>query len=130
MGSIETFPINEALNRDAAALIALWFQIYGGDPPPQQVEVSSTAGLIAAALVTQLNAELGAADAVLSHKELTSRLSRLGLKLGGGHEQVQGEDIRIAGGLTCVKGPDGEPGCCVLMPFHVVGGPGGGTDNP
>ena len=128
MSPLTTPPVNEALNRDAAALIALWLQIYGGDPPPQQIEVSSASGLVAAALVAQLNAELGAPT--LSDTELDIRLSRLGLRLGDGHEHVSDEAIRIVGGITCVKGPEGEPGCCVFLPFHIVGGPGEGTDNP
>jgi hypothetical protein len=128
MNSFGTAPINKALNRDTAALIALWLQIYGGDPPPGKMEVSSASGLIAAALVAQLNAELGVPT--LSDRELDTRLSRLGLGLGDGHEHAADEAIRIAGGMTCVKGPEGEPGCCVFLPFHVVGGPGEGTDNP
>jgi hypothetical protein len=128
MRSMETPPINKALNRDAAALIALWLQIYGGDPPPQTTEVSAASGLIAAALVTQLTAELGTPE--LSDAELDARLSRFGLTLGDGHEHVSDEAITIRGGLTCVKGPEGEPGCCVFLPYHVVGGPGEGTHNP
>ncbi|HUA31587.1 MAG TPA: hypothetical protein VMC03_22100 [Streptosporangiaceae bacterium] len=125
---METPPISKALNRDAAALIALWLQIYGGDPPPQNTEISPAAGLVAAALVTQLTAELGAP--MLSDAELDVRLSRFGLGLGDGHEHVSDEAIKIVGGWTCVKGPEGEPGCCVLLPYHVVGGPGEGTDHP
>lgn len=129
MSSVETFAINETLNRDAAALIALWLDIHGGDPPPQEVEVSATAGLMATALVAQLNVELGTTE-TMSDRELNDRLSRLGLHLGDGHEHASDEVVRIAGGWTCVKGPEGEPGCCVRMPFHVVGGPGVGTDHP
>jgi hypothetical protein len=128
MRPVATPPINKALNRDAAALIALWLQIYGGDPPPQQTEVSPASGLIAAALVTQLTAELGAPT--LSDAQMDARLSRFGLRLGNGQERVSEEAITIRGGWTCVKGPEGEPGCCVLMPYHVVGGPGEGTDHP
>jgi hypothetical protein len=128
MSPLGTSPINKALNRDAAVLIALWLQVYGGDPPPRRTEACPASGLAAAALVTQLTADLGVPR--LSDAELGARLSRFGLGLGDGREHVSDEAIRIAGGMTCVKGPEGEPGCCVFLPFHVVGGPGEGTDNP
>jgi len=126
MISLSTSSINKALDRDASALIALWLQIYGGDPIPARTEVSPAAGLAATALVTQLSAELG--TPTLSNVELDARLSRLGLRLGE-HQEQMSEEIKLAGGLTCFKGPEGEPGGCVFLPFHVVGGPGNGTDN-
>jgi len=45
------------LDRDAAALIALWLQIYGGDPIPARVEASPATATLAAAMVTQLRSE-------------------------------------------------------------------------
>jgi len=97
------------LNRDAAALIALWTQIHGGDPPPEPVEVSPAAAMIATAMVAQLRSEFKPMTAPLPGEELAARLSRLGLEL------------RVAGGLVCVKGPEGEPGCCVKLVNFPVG---------
>jgi hypothetical protein len=91
------------LDRDAAALIALWTQIHGGDPPPEPVEISPAAAMIATAMVAQLRSELKPRTAPLSAEELAVRLSRLGLEL------------QLSERLVCVKGPEGEPGCCVSI---------------
>jgi len=112
-------PAAEALDRDAAALIALWLQIYGGDPPPGQVEVSPATSMLAAAMVTQLSTEYRASVAPLTNAQLAARLSRLGLELGQTDEDTKSE-IASFPRLTCVKGPDGEPGCCVGSPVHIA----------
>jgi hypothetical protein len=107
------------LDRDAAALIALWFQINGGDPPPEPVEVSPATALAATGLVAQLRSEFGPATAPLSDEKLAARLRRLGLELqlsGRTRTEVTVDLSRI----VCVKGPDGAPGCCVLTPNFPV----------
>jgi hypothetical protein len=91
------------LDRDAAALIALWLQIHGGDPLPEPVGISPAAAMIATAMVAQLRSELKPWTAPLSGEQLAVRLSRLGLEL------------RLSERLVCVKGPEGEPGCCVRI---------------
>ena len=124
MSLIEKFEFTEALERDAAALIALWLQIYGGDPPPQEVIVSPALGMVATAIVTQLRGEFGAS--ALSFAELSERLARIGLELGRGeehdqqHEQHEAGHVFVRAQFTCVKGPDDFPGCCVGVPFGVT----------
>ena len=66
------------LDRDAAALIALWLQIYGGDPIPAQVEASSVTAMLAAAMVAQLRSEFAESANLLSEEQLSARLGRLG----------------------------------------------------
>ena len=109
----------EALDRDAAVLIALWLHIYGGDPPPQQVEVNAATGALAAAMAAQLRAEFGAV-APLSDAELEARLARLGLEFGTGDEHARNETLAFHPRFYCVKGPDGAPGCCVGTPFRIT----------
>jgi hypothetical protein len=120
MNPTAKFHATEALDRDAATLIALWLQIYGGDPPPQQVEATPTTGMIAAAIVTQLRAEYGVSTAPLSDSELAGRLARLGLELGQSDERTRSAIAVFSSRFYCVKGPDGEPGCCVSIPFRIT----------
>jgi hypothetical protein len=105
------------LDRDAAALIALWIEIYGGDPIPAQVEASPATAALAAAMVAQLRSEFTQSTGSLPDGELSARLGRLGLELerpGLTREAV----VSTASGFVCVRGPAGEPGCCVRMPIH------------
>jgi hypothetical protein len=120
MNSTAKFHATEALDRDAATFIALWLQIYGGDPPPQQVEATPATGMIAAAMVTQLRNEYGASTAPLSDSELAGRLARLGLELGQSDERGRSTITIFNSRFYCVKGPDGEPGCCVGIPFRIT----------
>lgn len=105
------------LDRDAAALIALWLQIYGGDPIPAQVEASSVTAMLAAAMVAQLRSEFAESANLLSEEQLSARLGRLGLRLELPEKRTTGEVV-TASGFVCTRGPEGEPGCCVRMPIH------------
>jgi hypothetical protein len=110
------------LDRDAAALIALWFQINGGDPPPEPVEVSPVTAMVATAMVAQLRSEFGPSTAPLSDEELAARLRRLGLELQLSDRRARTDVAVDLYGIVCVKGPDGAPGCCVLtqhFPVHL-----------
>jgi hypothetical protein len=105
------------LDRDAAALIALWLQIYGGDPIPARVEASPATAALAAAMVTQLRSEFKESANPLSDEQLSGRLRRLGLQLELPEKRTTGEVI-TGSGFVCTRGPEGEPGCCVRMPIH------------
>lgn len=105
------------LDRDAAALIALWLQIYGGDPIPAQVEASPTTAMLAGAMVAQLRSEFAESAKLLPNEQLSARLGRLGLRLELPEERIPGEAV-TASGYLCTRGPEGEPGCCVRMPIH------------
>jgi hypothetical protein len=108
--------IGETLERDAASFIALWLEIYGGDPPPEAVEVGAATSALVTGIVAQLRADFGAP--ALSDEELTVRLARRGLRLSDRLVEP-GSEPRSAelrhGGFFCVKGPQGEPGCCVRI---------------
>jgi hypothetical protein len=71
------------LDRDAAALIALWIEIYDGDPILAQVEVSPATAALAAAMVAQLRSEFTQSTGPLPDEELSARLGRLGSNLSG-----------------------------------------------
>jgi hypothetical protein len=104
------------LERDAAAMIALWLLIHGGDPAPGEVEVSEATSILVSGVVAQLNAEFADIARPLDHAELAKRFGRLGLELGDAREHAVSEDEVISrGGFTCVKGPDDAPGCCVRL---------------
>jgi hypothetical protein len=105
------------LERDAAALIALWLLIHDGDPPPQQVEPGTATAALAAAMVVQLRSEFTASANPLSDEQLSVRLGRLGLRLEL-PEKRAAEVGRSVIGFVCVRGPEGEPGCCVRMPIR------------
>jgi hypothetical protein len=105
------------LDRDAAALIALWLQIWGGDPIPARVEASPATAALAAAMVTQLRSEFREPASPLSDEQLSARLGRLRLRLELPETRTTGEVV-TASGFICTRGPDGEPGCCVRMPIH------------
>jgi len=116
-------PIDVTLSRDAAALVALWLQIYGGDPPPQEVQLSPTLSLAAAALVAQLSEEYRPSAEPLSNHELADRLRRLGLELGDGAEHDANEveaAFRLPSRCTCVRVLNEGPGCCVCGAFLLV----------
>jgi hypothetical protein len=106
------------LERDAGALIALWLLIHDGDPPPQEVEPGAATAALAAAMVMQLRSEFAASAKILSDEQLSVRLGRLGLRLEL-PEKRAAEVARSATGFVCVKGPEGEPGCCVRMPIRL-----------
>jgi hypothetical protein len=108
------------LQRDAAALIALWLLIHDGDPPPEQVEPSAATAVLAAAMVTQLRSEFSESTKPLSDEQLSARLGRLGLQLGMPENPAVAEAVRIISGFVCIRGPEGEPGCCVRMPVHLT----------
>jgi len=103
------------LDRDAATLVALWLAIYGGDPPPEPVEVSPATALATTGLVAQLRSEFGPSAAPLSDEKLAARLRRLGLELQLS-DRTRTEVTADLYEIVCVKGPDGAPGCCVLTP--------------
>jgi hypothetical protein len=105
------------LDRDAAALIALWLQIYGGDPIPAQVEASPATATLAAAMVAQLRSEFAQSTKPLPEEQLSARLGRLGLRLELPEKRTTGEVV-TGSGFVCTRGPEGEPGCCVRMPIH------------
>jgi hypothetical protein len=108
------------LDRDAAALIALWIEIYGGggDPIPAQVEASPATAALAAAMVAQLRSEFTQSTGPLPDGELSARLGRLGLELERPGLTTSEAVVSTASGFVCVRGPAGEPGCCVRMPIH------------
>jgi len=113
---IEDIHEGEALARDAAAIIALWLLIYGGDPPPKEVQVSPATGIMLSAAVAQLSAELGRGAPPLGEEELAARLARFGVTL---HEERARSAQLQFGRLLCVHGPNGEPGCCVGLPIRI-----------
>lgn len=107
--------IGEALERDAASFIALWLEIYGGDPPPEAVEAGPAISALVTGIVAQLRADFGAP--VLSDEELAQRLARRGLRLSdrpGAEGEPRSAEL-LRGGFFCIKGPEGEPGCCVRI---------------
>jgi hypothetical protein len=113
MSTYAEFPITASVGTDAAALIALWLAIHGGDPAPGPVTPSAATALLAATLVTQLSQEFGEAARPLEHEELSKRLAPLGLRVDV--HNVEEDGVTIRGGFVCVKGDDGFPGCCVRM---------------
>jgi hypothetical protein len=106
------------LERDVAALIALWLQIHDGDPPPEQVQPGAATAALAAALVMQLRSEFTASTKPLSDEQLSTRLGRLGLRLEL-PEKRTAEAASSITGFVCVRGPEGAPGCCVRMPVQL-----------
>jgi hypothetical protein len=108
------------LERDAAAFIALWFQINGGDPQPEPVEVSLATMMAATGLVAQLRSEFAPSAVPLSDEELAARLRRLGLELQLSDRRTRTDVAIDHYGMVCVKGPDGAPGCCVRIPNFTV----------
>ncbi|HEY3734989.1 MAG TPA: hypothetical protein VGL63_13850 [Streptosporangiaceae bacterium] len=102
------------LQRDGAALIALWLAIHGGDPAP--IQISPATALLAAALVAQLGEEAGEIARPLSAERLSRRMAPFGLRVETRDFEASGITTE-GGGLVCVRGDDGAPGCCVRMPF-------------
>jgi hypothetical protein len=74
----------EDLQCDAAVIIGLWLLIHGGDPLPDEVEVSPATGILAAALVGQLAREFEASERSFGDAELRTRLARIDVDYVGG----------------------------------------------
>lgn len=106
------FEISEAHMADIAWIIALWYAIHGGDPPPSEILVDSETVEMAAALVDHLFATSSQQEeAAFTYQSLQERFQARGFPLAM---------VVSPGGEYCVSTQYGLALCIKLPRGHAA----------